>query len=209
MFAIGMEVFHDNNTFVAINVGVHLKKLFALFAAGVVVLSGILGYFEVSVVDPRPVGAKGRADNGMIEVVSLMNAEGLRMIVMNLVSNFVGFAPLGTVLVALLGVGVAERSGWLTAVIRAMVLKAPPHMVTIIIVFAGVLSNTASEMGYVVLVPLAAVVFYSAGSVRSADLPSHGSPVPADRLRLNRKTRSCLALPLEPDGSPLHPARSR
>ena len=141
----------------------HPVTLFALFAVGVVVLSGILGFFEVSVVDPRPEGAKGRADNGLIEVVSLMNAEGLRMIILNLVSNFVGFAPLGTVLVALLGVGVAEKSGWLTAVIRAMVLKAPPNMVTVIIVFAGVLSNTASEMGYVVLVPLAAVVFYSLG----------------------------------------------
>ena len=141
----------------------HPVSLFALFAVGVVVLSGILGYFDVAVVDPRPEGAKGRADNGMIEVVSLFNAEGLRLIVLNLVRNFVEFAPLGTVLVALLGVGVAERSGWLTAVIRGMVLKAPPSMVTVFIVFAGVLSNTASEMGYVVLVPLAAVVFYSLG----------------------------------------------
>lgn len=141
----------------------HPVSLFALFAAGVVVLSGILGYFDVSVIDPRPIGAKGRADNGLIEVVSLFNAEGLRRIVLNLVNNFVTFAPLGTVLVALLGVGVAERSGWLTAVIRGMVLKARPELVTIIIVLAGVLSNTASEMGYVVLVPLAAVVFYSLG----------------------------------------------
>src|SRR5210317_1279746 len=141
----------------------HPVTLFALFAAGVVVLSGILGYFDVAVVDPRPEGAKGRAGNGMIEVVSLLNADGLRMIVLNLVRNFVEFAPLGTVLVALLGVGVAERSGWLTAVIRGMVLQAPPKLVTVIIVLAGVLSNTASEMGYVVLVPLAAVVFYSLG----------------------------------------------
>ena len=141
----------------------HPVSLFALFAAGVVVLSGILGFFDVSVVDPRPVGAEGRADNGLIEVVSLMNAEGLRMILLNLVKNFVEFAPLGTVLVALLGVGVAERSGWLTALIRSMVLNAPPSLVTVIIVFSGVLSNTASEMGYVVLVPLAAVVFYSLG----------------------------------------------
>ncbi len=141
----------------------HPVTLFALFAAGVVVLSGILGYFDVAVIDPRPVGAKGRADNGLIEVVSLMNGEGLRLIVLNLVTNFVSFAPLGTVLVALLGVGVAERSGWLTAVIRGMVLKARPELVTVIIVLAGVLSNTASEMGYVVLVPLAAVVFYSLG----------------------------------------------
>ncbi|MEE4161772.1 MAG: AbgT family transporter [Woeseiaceae bacterium] len=141
----------------------HPVTLFALFAAGVVVLSGILGYFDVAVLDPRPEGAKGRADNGLIEVVSLMNAEGLRRIVLNLVRNFVEFAPLGTVLVALLGVGVAERSGWLTALIRGMVLNAPPSLVTVIVVLAGVLSNTASEMGYVVLVPLAAVVFYSLG----------------------------------------------
>jgi len=141
----------------------HPVSLFALFAVGVVVLSGILGFFDIAVVDPRPVGAKGRADNGLIEVVSLMNAEGLRMIMLNLVKNFVEFAPLGTVLVALLGVGVAERSGWLTAVIRSMVLNAKPALVTVIIVFSGVLSNTASEMGYVVLVPLAAVVFYSLG----------------------------------------------
>ena len=141
----------------------HPVTLFALFAAGVVVLSGIMGYFEVAVVDPRPEGAKGRAANGMIEVVSLLNADGLRLIVLNLVKNFVEFAPLGTVLVALLGVGVAERSGWLTALIRSMVLNAPPSLVTVIIVFSGVLSNTASEMGYVVLVPLAAVVFYSLG----------------------------------------------
>ena len=141
----------------------HPVTLFALFAAGVVVLSGILGYFDVAVIDPRPEGARGRAANGMIEVVSLMNADGLRMILLNLVSNFVEFAPLGTVLVALLGVGVAERAGWLTAVIRGMVLNAPPSMVTVFIVFAGVLSNTASEMGYVVLVPLAAIVFCSLG----------------------------------------------
>lgn len=141
----------------------HPVTLFALFAAGVVVLSGILGYFELSVVDPRPKGAAGRAENGLIEVVSLLNAEGLRRIVLNLVRNFVEFAPLGTVLVALLGVGVAERSGWLTALIRGMVLNAPPSLVTVIIVFAGVVSNTASEMGYVVLVPLAAVVFHSLG----------------------------------------------
>ena len=141
----------------------HPVTLFALFALFVVLLSGVLGWLEVSVPDPRPVGAKGRADNGLIEVVSLMNAEGVRMIVLNLVTNFTGFVPLGTVLVALLGVGVAERSGLLTALIRSIVLNASPKIVTVAIVFAGVISNTASEMGYVVLVPLAAIVYMSLG----------------------------------------------
>ena len=141
----------------------HPVTLFALFALFIILLSGLLGWMEVSVPDPRPVGAKGRAENGLIEVISLMNAEGVRMIVLNLVTNFTGFVPLGTVLVALLGVGVAERSGLLTAVIRSIVLNASPKIVTVAIVFAGVISNTASEMGYVVLVPLAAIVYMSLG----------------------------------------------
>ncbi len=141
----------------------HPVTLFALFALGVILLSGILGWMDVSVADPRPLGAKGRADNGLIEVVSLLNADGFRMIVLNLVTNFTGFVPLGTVLVALLGVGVAERSGLLTAVIRSIVLNASPKVVTVAIIFAGVISNTASEMGYVVLVPLAAIVYLSLG----------------------------------------------
>ena len=141
----------------------HPVTLFALFSIGVILLSGLLGWMDVSVPDPRPEGAKGRADNGLIEVISLMNADGFRMIVLNLVTNFTSFVPLGTVLVALLGVGVAERSGLLTALIRAMVLKANPKTVTVVIVFAGVISNTASEMGYVVLVPLAAVLYMSLG----------------------------------------------
>ena len=141
----------------------HPVSLFALFALGVVLLSGVLGALDIAVADPRPEGARGRAPNGLIEVVSLMNADGFRRIVLNLVRNFTNFAPLGTVLVALLGVGVAERSGLLTAIIRRMVLGANPRVVTVVIVFAGVVSNTASEMGYVVLVPLAAMVFYSLG----------------------------------------------
>ena len=82
---------------------------------------------------------------------------------MGLVTNFTSFAPLGTVLVALLGVGVAERSGLLGAAIRAMVFGAPRNLLTAVVVFAAVVSNTASEMGYVVLIPLAAVVFHSVG----------------------------------------------
>jgi aminobenzoyl-glutamate transport protein len=71
--------------------------------------------------------------------------------------------PLGTVLVALLGVGVAERSGLLTTAVRALVLGAPKNLVTLVVVFAGVVSNTASEMGYVVLIPLAMAIYHSLG----------------------------------------------
>jgi aminobenzoyl-glutamate transport protein len=141
----------------------HPVTLFALFALGVIVLSGIASWLDWSVVDPRPEGARGRSPTGTIEAISLMNAAGLRRIVENLVTNFVTFVPLGTVLVAMLGVGVAEHSGLISAAIRGMVLNAPRKLLTMAIVFSGVVSNTASEAGYVILVPLAGVIFLAVG----------------------------------------------
>ena len=167
----------------------HPVTLFALFAIGIVLLSGLAEWLNWSAPDPRPVGTPGRAPDGMIRPESLLNGEGFRMIVENMVDNFTNFAPLGVVLVALLGVGVAEHSGLISACIRGIVLKAasfkpgpiqrgglvgglkkiyrflvtPKNLVTIAVSFAAVISNTASEMGYVVLVPLAAVIFHSMG----------------------------------------------
>ncbi|NDY96687.1 AbgT family transporter [Wenzhouxiangella limi] len=136
----------------------HPVTLFAALAVAMVFVSGLFGWLGVGVTDPRP-----GADGATIEAVSLLNAEGLRMIFGNLVSNFVNFAPLGVVLVAMLGVGVAEKSGLLSALVRGIVLNAPRHLVTVALVFAGVLSNTASEMGYVVLVPLGGAIFLALG----------------------------------------------
>ncbi|MGB2078270.1 MAG: AbgT family transporter [Vibrio sp.] len=141
----------------------HPITLFALFCLGILLLSGVAGYFGVSVADPRPEGAPGRAADGMIQVVSLLNAEGLQLILTNLVKNFTGFAPLGTVLVAMLGVAIAEHSGLLSAAMRGLVMGASKRMVTMTVVFAGIISNTASELGYVVLIPLAAMLFHSLG----------------------------------------------
>lgn len=139
----------------------HPVTLFAYLAFGIVLLSGLLGWLGVAVVDPRPASTPGVADDGMIRAVSLLNGDGLRRIFTNLVDNFTSFAPLGVVLVAMIGVGVAEKSGLLSAAVRSMVVGAPRNLVTVAIVFAGIISNTASEVGYVVLIPLAAAIFYA------------------------------------------------
>ncbi|EMT0558428.1 AbgT family transporter [Providencia stuartii] len=141
----------------------HPVILFIILTAILLVSSAIGQYFGVSVADPRPEGAKGRAADGVIHVVSLLDAEGIRKILSNVVTNFTGFAPLGTVLVALLGVGIAERAGLLSAAMRLVVIKAPRKLTTVAIVFAGIMSNTAAELGYVVLIPLAAIIFHSLG----------------------------------------------
>ena len=141
----------------------HPVTLFACFALAVVLGSGIAAYFDVSALDPRPEGTAGRAADGVIRVVNLVSVEGLQRIVSNLVTNFTSFPPLGVVLVALLGVSIAEHSGLISAAMRGLVMGASKRMVTVTIVFAGIVSNTASELGYVVLIPMAAVIFHSLG----------------------------------------------
>ncbi|MDQ3100724.1 MAG: AbgT family transporter [Bacteroidota bacterium] len=133
----------------------HPATLFAGFALLVVVLSWLVSLTDVSVIHPGT-GAE-------VKPFNLISVEGLHMILTKMVVNFTGFAPLGTVLVALLGIGIAEGSGLIGAALRAVVLASPKKLLTFVIVFAGVISNTASEVGYVLLVPLAAVIFLAAG----------------------------------------------
>jgi aminobenzoyl-glutamate transport protein len=129
--------------------------LFALLALGIVVMSGVAAQFDLAVSHPTT--------GKLIEPVSLLSVDGLHRILTGLVTNFTSFAPLGTVLVAMIGIGVAEVSGLIGAVMRMLVLKSPRALLTPVVVFCGVLSNAASEVGYVLLVPLAALIFKAAG----------------------------------------------
>ena len=133
----------------------HPATLFAMLAGLVIVASWIAAQSGISVQHPTT--------GATVTPVNLLSLEGLHRILTNLVTNFTSFAPLGTVLVALIGIGVAEHSGLLGAALRKLVLGAPRVLLTPIVVFAGVMSNMASEIGYVLLIPLAGLIFRSAG----------------------------------------------
>jgi aminobenzoyl-glutamate transport protein len=133
----------------------HPATLFAILAALVIVISAVAAKFGLAVTHP----GTGKP----IQAVSLLTITGLHRILTELVNNFTGFAPLGTVLVAILGIAVAEGSGLIGAALKLLVLSAPRRLLTFVIVFAGVMSNAASEVGYVLLVPLAAVIFLAVG----------------------------------------------
>jgi aminobenzoyl-glutamate transport protein len=133
----------------------HPATLFAILAALVIIISAIAAKFNLAVVHPgtgKPIAA-----------VSLLTLTGLHRMLTEMVTNFTSFAPLGTVLVAILGIAVAEGSGLIGAALKLLVLSAPRRLLTFAIVFAGVMSNAASEVGYVLLVPLAAVIFLAVG----------------------------------------------
>lgn len=98
-----------------------------------------------------------------VTVNSLLNADGLRYIFNSAVDNYTGFAPLGTVLVAMLGVGVAEYSGLIETSLKKLMSDINPRLLTAVVVFAGIMSNIASDAGYVVVIPLGAMIFAGAG----------------------------------------------
>jgi aminobenzoyl-glutamate transport protein len=134
----------------------HPLTLFILFSFGVLVLSWIASsLFGLSVIHP--------ATGKKIAAVNLLDRQGFQNIITKAVSNFTGFAPLGTVLVAMIGVGVAERSGLFSAALKALVAGVPPWLMTTALVFAAVNADIVVDAGYVFLVPLGAVLFAGIG----------------------------------------------
>lgn len=133
----------------------HPTLLFIILSGLVLLVSALASMSGVSVIHPHT--------QEPVVVVNLLTPEGIQRILTSTVKNFTGFAPLGTVLVAMLGLGVAERSGLIGLLLKNAVSKARGHLLTFGVVFVGVMSSLAADAGYVVLIPLAALVFQAAG----------------------------------------------
>jgi len=161
--------------------------LFLFLILGVVLLSQALDWANVGVTSevaepvPAQVQSNGPTDANSevaadptgdqevkikterIEAKGLLTGDGIRFMATSVVSNFLGFAAVGVILVAMIGVGIAEYSGLVGALIRKLVAAAPAGLLTYIIVFVGIISSIAADAGYLVLIPLAAVAFASVG----------------------------------------------
>lgn len=134
----------------------HPVTLFAILAVLTLVLSSIFGILGISVTHPGE-------GNEEVAVKNLLNAEGISYIFESMTDNFINFAPLGVVLLTMLGIGVAERSGLIGAALKAFVLSIPKNLITAGLVFAGIMSSVASDAGYVVLPPLGALLYLALG----------------------------------------------
>lgn len=133
----------------------HPFWLFVILSAVLALASWGLSAAGVSAVNP----ATGKT----VEAKNLLSADGVRMMVTDAVKSYTSFPPLGTILVVMLGVAVAERSGLLAAVLRSGVSKVSPRWVTFALAFTGMVSHVASDAAYVVLIPLGALAFRAVG----------------------------------------------
>lgn len=129
--------------------------LFVIAAAVVVAASAVATVAGVTATHP--------GTGEVVRPVNLLSRAGLRRMLVEMVPNFTAFPPLGTVLVVMLGIGVAERSGLVTAALRRLVTAVPAPLLPAALVFAGVMSSLAADAGYVVLTPLGAVLFAGVG----------------------------------------------
>lgn len=133
----------------------HPITLFAILAVLTLIASAVFSMFDIEVEHP--------GEEGTVTVQNLLNAEGINYIFLNMTDNFINFAPLGVVLLTMLGIGIAERSGLISAALRGFVLSIPKNLITAGLVFAGIMSSLASDAGYVVLPPLGAVLYLALG----------------------------------------------
>jgi aminobenzoyl-glutamate transport protein len=129
-----------------------------LFVIGLLatwVLSKLLAGVEFTEIDPR--------SKEPIRVNDLLTGPALAAFMTSMVKTFTGFHPLGVVLVALLGVGVAEHSGFINAVLKGMLSFTPKLLLTPMLIFVAITSHLAADAGYVLVIPLGGVIFYAAG----------------------------------------------
>jgi aminobenzoyl-glutamate transport protein len=131
--------------------------------AGVIVFSVILSLLGLQVSYQRIDPQTHKTEEVTTAVNSLLSADGIRFIGTSVVPNFVNFGPVGIILVAMIGIGLAERAGMIGAIIHKIVLVAPPRAMTAIVVTLGLLSSIASDAGYLVLIPLGASAFFTLG----------------------------------------------
>lgn len=129
--------------------------IFFILCGVIFVLSAIISSQGVSAVHP--------STGEEIVAINLLNKEQLKIFLGSIVSNFQSFAPLGLVLVTMLGAGIAEKTGLMEVLMKQSINKVPKKLVTGTIIFVGIVANAAADAGFIVLPPLAALVFIGIG----------------------------------------------
>lgn len=133
----------------------HPATLFVILCATMIVVSWLLNLAGVTVLHPLT--------GKLVSAENLLSVAGLRRIILGLLPNFINFAPLGPVLVCLLGLAIAEHGGMLGACLRLIVQATPRRLLTWVVVWCGAMSHTAGDIGYVLLLPLSMALFHAIG----------------------------------------------
>jgi len=141
----------------------HPVVIFLILIAAVIVLSAVLSLFGAAVHFEQINPDTHKVEKASAEIRSLLTADGIRFMYSSLIPNFMSFTAVGLMIVAMIGAGVAEESGLVTALIKKLVITSPPWALTYILSFVGIIASIAADAGYLVLIPLAGVAYMAVG----------------------------------------------
>jgi aminobenzoyl-glutamate transport protein len=141
----------------------HPVVIFLILIGIVLVLSAMLSLVGTAVTFERINPDTNQVETATTAIRSLLTADGIRFMYASLIPNFMSFTAVGLMIVAMIGAGVAEESGLVTALIRKLVIVSPAWALTYILAFVGILASIAADAGYLVLIPLAGVAYLAVG----------------------------------------------
>lgn len=128
-----------------------------------ILFSGIFSLFEMQATYNIVGAQSGILEKTLVNIENLLNYDGLRYLISNATINFITFTPLSMLLISLLGVGIAESSGLLDTIIRKKLLKLTGGVLTFLIIFISTISSLINEVGFAIMIPLAALLFLYKG----------------------------------------------
>ena len=138
----------------------HPTTTYLLLTIGIVILSAIFSGLEMQATYNTINVNTNELEPTLIAVENLLSFDGMKFIISNATKNFISFAPLGTLLVSLLGLTIAESTGMLETITRRKLKKIPKNIFTFIILFVATISSLINEVGYAILIPLVALIYF-------------------------------------------------
>ena len=137
----------------------HPVTAFILMTVAVIILSGIFSVLEIQATYSNLNLATYEIENTLVTVKNLFNYDGLKYVISNAARNFISFTTLSTLLISLIGLSVAQATGFLDTFIKRVLVKIDNKKITFMLIFISIISSLINEIGYVILIPLSAIIF--------------------------------------------------
>ena len=138
----------------------HPITMFIFMTFGIILLSGILSLFQFQATYNIVNSNTNELEPVLVTIENLVSFDGLKFIISSSAKNFLSFAPLVTLLISLIGITVAEGTGFIEMLTRRHISKIPRSTFTFIVIFISIISSLINEVGYAILIPLIALIYF-------------------------------------------------
>ncbi len=148
----------------------HPALVFLILTIGIMIISSVGSILNLEASYYVVNEATGDLNSQVVNINNLFNRTGIQYLISSMLDNFINFAPLGNLIIGLLGVGVGYKSGYLNSLFKMIGEKVPRRVLTFLVVLLGIIFSMFYEVGYVILIPLSAILFMNLGRHPSAGI---------------------------------------